>query len=56
MPVETISSPNGVSFPVTPKSKAIVRQLQEKSNVKKGIAVEQGKAEEVKKRIAGRVI
>ena len=40
----------------TPKSKAIVRQLQEKSNVKKGIAVEQGKAEEVKKRIAGRQV
>ena len=53
MPVETICSPNGVNFPVTPKSKAIVRKLQEKSNVKIGIAVEQGKAEEVKKRIAG---
>ena len=53
MPVETICSPNGVNFPVTPKSKAIVRKLQEKSNVKKGIAVEQGKAEEVEKRIVG---
>ena len=56
MPVEMTCSPNGVNFPVTPKSKAIVGKLREKSNEKKVIAVEQGKAEDTVIRIAGRQI